>query len=82
MNRKHNPAVALVAMALLVTILALICSGCAAEAAETEKTPDRFEKEYLGDGITIITDTQTGVDYIFYKAGYSGGLTVLQPGEE
>jgi cytochrome b len=90
MRRKHNPFVALAALVLLATILVLACTGCAAEAAEAaeaKKTPDRFTvtnengKERKIDAIYIITDTETGVQYLMAD-GYNGvGLTVLQPGE-
>lgn len=90
MNRKHNPWVALVALILLVAILVLACTGCSAEAAEdteTEKTPDRFTVTSYGgndrgiDCIYIITDNETGAQYLMVD-GYKGvGLTVLQEGE-
>lgn len=45
---------------------------------------DRFIKAYkqteksLSDTVTEIwVDTQTGVNYLFHKTGYSGGLTPL-----
>ena len=40
----------------------------------------RFEKIYSQgtlDRIEILVDTETGVNYIYRQAGYSGGLTVL-----
>jgi hypothetical protein len=39
----------------------------------------RFEKVY-GQGagsIQVWVDRETGVNYLFYASGYSGGLTVL-----
>lgn len=83
MNRKHNPLVALAALVILATILVLICTGCTAEAAETEKTPYRFTVQDAGNRCHIITDTETGVQYLYFWYGScGGGLTVLQPGEE
>ena len=29
------------------------------------------------EGTTIITDSETGVQYLFASSGYAGGLTVL-----
>ena len=89
MNRKHNPWVALVALLLLVTILVMACTGCAASAAastteeaETGNGP-RFTTELAGLNLRIITDNETGVQYLVYLYGSNGaGLTVLQPGEE
>ena len=34
-------------------------------------------KEGKLEGVKIITDTETGVQYLFANAGYAGGLTVL-----
>lgn len=76
----------LIAMALLVAIL-LVCTGCTAtetpepmDPTETTST-DRFTVDYMNDGAQIITDTETGVQYLFYKFGYGAGLTPLLPGE-
>lgn len=88
MNRKHNPIVALVALALLTVLL--LCAGCNSTTEATEpKTSPRFIVEVanaktLGNyqHVDIITDTETGVQYIFIKSGNGGGLTVLQPATE
>jgi cytochrome b len=86
MTRKHNPLLALAALVILATILVLACTGCSAEAAGTETTA-RFNIEVApNDGkvhqhTVIITDTETGVQYLYFKSMNSGGLTVLQPGE-
>ena len=83
MRRKHNPWVSLVALLLLVTLLVAICTGCGVTEAEAEE-PDRFtvtEAEKIGkiSFALIITDKETGVQYLYVKNGYGGGLTVLQP---
>ena len=88
MNRKHNPLVALVALLLLAVLL--LCAGCSgAAAAEEPESPKRFTVEsydYLEElnvnYINIITDTETGVQYLFVEGHYSGGLTVLQHAPE
>ena len=91
MSRKHNPIVALVALILMI-LLVLACTGCE-EAGAAEPTHRRFTSEYVlthnkngpNEGCHIITDTETGVQYLFYKDVNAGGLTVLQPapaGEE
>lgn len=44
------------------------------------KTDERFVKIYSQGTINIIeiwVDKETGVNYIYREAGYSGGLTVL-----
>lgn len=86
MRRKHNPLVALLALLLLALIVSWICGGCAVRTeAATEKTADRFTTEYAGNGCTIITDNETGVQYLYYRngAGSSGGsgLTKLEVGQ-
>jgi len=34
-------------------------------------------KEGKWQGVKVITDTETGVQYLFAFAGYAGGVTVL-----
>lgn len=88
MNRKSNPWVALVALILLL-VLIVCCSGCesSTDAAKTD-TP-RFIVETASVGspsvyhdVHIITDTETGVQYIFFRSTNAGGLTVLEPAPE
>ena len=47
---------------------------------EERKMEKRFVKIY-SDGVMNVSeiwvDTQTGVNYFYHAAGYSGGLTVL-----
>ena len=41
---------------------------------------NRFQKihgEGLREGVELLLDTETGVQYLFYKSGYAGGLTPL-----
>ena len=41
---------------------------------------DRFEKVYsqgMAHVVEIWVDKETGVNYVYHKAGYGGGLTVL-----
>ena len=87
MRRKHNPYVALVALLLLALIVSWICSGCHAEvAAATEPTEPtyRFAVDNAPTSGTyaayIITDTETGVQYLFFRNGYCGGICKLEVG--
>lgn len=70
MKRTHNPMLSLVALVLLALILVLTCTGCRveAEAAEEIKPAPRFTVEFLGNGLRLITDTETGVQYLAYNA--------------
>lgn len=83
MNRKHNPFVSLVALLLAAIILVLTCTGCVANAQAA--TPQRFQIEFAGygEGLTAytITDTETGVQYMFVDGVNCGGLIALLPGE-
>lgn len=83
MNRKYNPWLSLAAFMLLALILVFTCTGCTeGEATETKPAP-RFTVEGAGNGCKLITDTETGVQYLFYyypdmsdRAG--GGLCKLE----
>jgi hypothetical protein len=88
MNRKHNPYVAIVALLLLTIVVAWICGGCYAERTEVTEVTEvseptrRFTVEaqpvsgiYV---IQIITDTETGVQYLFYRNLEGAGLCKLE----
>lgn len=88
MKQKSNPWVALVALILMLVLVVCACTGCTCTAEAAEPESPRFiveEAETKGarvDYIVIITDTETGVQYMFVKDGYGGGLTVLEPAPE
>lgn len=77
MRRKHNPYLAMAALLLLSLIVTWICDGCAIEtaAARSEPTP-RFAVEYEGNQCSIITDNETGVQYLLYRetTNYGKGI--------
>lgn len=80
MNRKFNPVLSVVALVLLAAILLLICSGC---GTTTEAANNRFTSENAGKlqdigFFYIITDTQTGVQYLLADIPNGGGLTKLE----
>lgn len=76
MNRKNNPMLSLAALVLLAIILVLTCTGCAVETSVS--TEPRFTDEYAGNDCWIITDTQTGVQYLYYDMYNAGGLCKLE----
>jgi hypothetical protein len=97
MNRKHNPMLSLAVKILLGVILALIlaavCGGCAASAEATapmeptetvETVLGRFSIEmqmkFYGT-LYIITDNETGIQYLAFETGHGVGMTQLLPGE-
>lgn len=81
MRRKHNPLVALLALLLLAFIVAWICGVCAVrtEAARNE-TPPRFTVEYAENQCSIITDNETGVQYLMYRetSNYGKGIGICK----
>lgn len=81
MRFKYNPWVSMVALLLLAAILVLVCTGCTTEA-EAATTP-RFTSEYAGwiksvGGLYIITDTETGTQYLLADVPNGAGLTKLE----
>lgn len=89
MNRKHNPMLSLVAVLLLAVILVTVCIGCSGQvdAAETE---DRFtvdvwahrDPETYYMSWYILTDNETGAQYLVVAQSNGVGVTALQNGEE
>lgn len=81
MQRKGNPLVSLVALVLLAIILVSVLTACSGSAAAATETTTRFTVELQESNIMavwIITDTETGQQYLFVKSGYGGGLTKLE----
>ena len=90
MNRKNNPWISLIALLLLATILTWICSGCErhgaygmqaveAESRFTVENHDVYMNEFGSIGFaSIITDNETGTQYLYYRYGSGSGLTKLE----
>ena len=77
----------LIALLLTAVIAITLCSCFGDENHVAAECADRFTFERVGqdEGMFayIITDTETGTQYICVKAhGHGCGLTVLQPPEE
>lgn len=68
-------------LAIILTIALVLCAlGCSkaeAENSQGEKPPFSRATYDIGSTtyITVIVDHETGVNYIFYKSGYGGGLS-------
>lgn len=63
---------------LAAIVAAMLClAGCSDSTTyvEDQAKPDRFESE--GPSCRIVTDSETGVQYLYCWQGYNGGLTVL-----
>lgn len=87
MNRKANPWVSLAALVLIVvSLVSLCCCGEPTNANAAEPTSARFEITHSelvgGTRVKIITDTETGTQYLIIGASQGYGLTVLQPTPE
>lgn len=85
MNRKSNPLVALVALVLLVVLVVCTCTGCT-DVTEAEEPP-RFKVERMTNdthrfNTYIITDTETGVQYLYIGGDRQGGITKLEEGNQ
>ena len=88
---KKNPYLSLIAIVVMVALVAVLFSGCAVEtedsptAEQSVEKPKRFTAEYYSvdnfGGATVITDTETGEQYLFYRQGSMSGLTKLENGE-
>lgn len=81
MNRKNNPWISLIGLVALILIFVMICTGCEVPTAEAAETEIRFTVEYGGKNLEIITDNETGVQYLAYRTPSGTGLTKLEVAE-
>lgn len=80
MQRKHNPYLAILALLLLALIVTWICGGCSVHADAAEKKVERFTVEYAGNCLSVITDRETGVQYLLYRetSNYGKGIGICK----
>ena len=81
MYRKNNPWISMIALIVLILITVMICSGCRVTTVEAAKTERRFTVECPETYISIITDNETGIQYIAYRTSTGTGLTKLEGAE-
>lgn len=68
-------------LAIILTMAMILCaagcSGTEEETCQAEKQPfSRTTYDMTGTTyVSVIVDQETGVNYIFYKSGYGGGLS-------
>lgn len=57
----------------------LALAGCGTSATTRSDEPQTSEGRFVSNGPTcfVVTDAETGVQYLFAKHGYGGGFTVL-----
>lgn len=70
----------LAALLLLALILVFTCTGCAIDASATTEKRFTYTQENMGGNVYawVITDTETGQQYLYITAGQGGGLTKLE----
>lgn len=84
MKRKNNPWLSLAALLLLALILVLTCTGCTGKESAAPSKRFTYERERIGATVrgivyaAVITDTETGQQYLFVDHGTCGGLTKLE----
>lgn len=81
MYHKNNPWARLVALLLMALILVFTCTGCTKANAETAPrftTKEIFRDWRSGDNARIITDTETGRQYLIYGNQYLNGMVELE----
>ena len=64
-------------LTMAMVLCAAGCSGTEEETCHAEKQPfSRTTYDMQGTTyVTVIVDHETGVNYVFYKSGYGGGLS-------
>lgn len=69
-----------VVLLVLLPFLVLLLTGCSTTEVGEPKIGSmegRFEVERLYGDMTVITDTEEGCQYLYYKYGYGGGFIQL-----
>lgn len=64
-------------LTMAMALCAAGCSGTEEETCQAEKQPfSRTTYDMQGTTyVSVIVDHETGVNYVFYKSGYGGGLS-------
>lgn len=86
---NKNSSASLVALVLLLCMILVMFSGCSSDDGNDKNAYvegaaeyQRFSVEYFNiasySSAHIITDNETGAQYLFYKFGSQGGLTKLE----
>lgn len=82
MSRKRNGWASLVALLILAALLVMILTGCGPRNESDPKPDWRFAKEKVyGDtwgSIYLISDKETGKQWVFVHDGYAGGLVAYE----
>lgn len=74
MSNKFKKIVASLIGIAIIASIALV--GCGTEAVASNE-PNRFSEEYYSGNNYIITDNETGIQYLFHDDYKAGGMTVL-----
>lgn len=88
MNRKHDPWVSLIALLVGAILLVFCLTGCSGTERVEADVPkqERFTMEQVTNSLRVrvyvITDNQTGIEYLWVSGSNKGGLTRLEPAVE
>jgi uncharacterized protein YcfL len=77
MKKRIN--IILIVISLILTLL-VGCSSSSSSVSSDERFVVTY-KQTTGDIFYIITDTETNVEYLYIRSGYSGSITKLEKGE-
>lgn len=84
MNRKRNGWASLIALVVLVAMLVMVLTGCGPRSESGSETEEeyRFSKEKVYydtfSAIYLITDKETGKQWVFVHGGNAGGLVAYE----
>lgn len=75
MRWRRNVVIA--AIAVMIASCMFLLLGCSAAQTAEVGMGERFQREWVGDNLLLITDTKEGCQYLFYDGYKRGGLTQL-----
>lgn len=62
---------------LSIVLAIVLCCGLVGCNDEKIEQADRFELVHEEGSMNVVVDKETGVMYLFLRAGYAGGVTVM-----
>ena len=69
---------------IVISLILILLVGCGISSS-SNNDKDRFVTVYkqriTGNVFYIILDTETNVEYLYIRSGYSGSITKLEKGE-
>lgn len=65
-------------MTVITAIIILLTLLCGFTTKQKGSQTPRFTESHITTNITVITDNETGVQYLSYRTSYGTGLTRLE----